>query len=120
MKELWKTIEFAPNYEVSNLGRVRNRLTKHILKQFTHSAHPNCVRVTLMVGGINKKYTVSQLVYNHWCLLPMEKPTSRVFYNNRERTNGKTGTCTWSNKLNRIGHWDDNVRNNRATNLYVY
>ena len=25
MEEIWKTIEIAPNYEVSNLGRVRNR-----------------------------------------------------------------------------------------------
>lgn len=30
--ESWKTITYADNYEVSNLGRVRNKSTYHILK----------------------------------------------------------------------------------------
>lgn len=35
MKELWKKVEGFPNYSVSNLGRVRNDRTDHILKAFT-------------------------------------------------------------------------------------
>lgn len=31
-KELWKVIPDAQNYEVSNMGYVRNRKTKHVLK----------------------------------------------------------------------------------------
>ena len=30
MNEIWKDIEEAPNYEVSNLGRVRNKKTRRI------------------------------------------------------------------------------------------
>lgn len=31
MSEIWKEIKIAPNYEVSDLGRVRNKKTGHIL-----------------------------------------------------------------------------------------
>lgn len=30
--EEWKVIDFATNYEVSNLGHIRNRTTKKVLK----------------------------------------------------------------------------------------
>lgn len=41
MEEIWKTIEIAPNYEVSNLGRVRNRKSlsstgKHLKARFSN------------------------------------------------------------------------------------
>lgn len=32
MNEIWKTIENYPNYEVSNLGNVRNKKTKRVLR----------------------------------------------------------------------------------------
>ena len=34
-KEIWKVIEGFPNYEVSNLGNVRNKKTGHIRKLST-------------------------------------------------------------------------------------
>ena len=36
MEEIWKTIEIAPNYEVSNLGRVRNRIRKSLSSTGKH------------------------------------------------------------------------------------
>ena len=38
MNEIWKTIEEAPNYEVSNLGRVRNKKTQWILNPGAYGA----------------------------------------------------------------------------------
>ena len=32
MEEIWKVIEYATNYSVSNLGRVKNNKTGRILK----------------------------------------------------------------------------------------
>ena len=32
MEEIWKVIKEAPNYSISNLGRVKNNTTDYILK----------------------------------------------------------------------------------------
>ena len=58
--EIWKDIDGFDDYEVSNLGRVRNRKTDHILKA---SGFSN--RVTLCVDwAVQEKYSrmVSRLV----------------------------------------------------------
>ena len=31
MEEIWKTVQYAPNYEVSNLGNIKNKKTKRLL-----------------------------------------------------------------------------------------
>lgn len=55
--EIWKVIENYPNYEVSNLGRVRNIQTKHILNpRITNRGY---YRVALYDGNktfINKRH----------------------------------------------------------------
>jgi hypothetical protein len=32
MKEIWKELDDLPNYEISNMGRLRNKNTLRILK----------------------------------------------------------------------------------------
>jgi hypothetical protein len=104
--EKWKVIEFANTYEVSNLGRIRNRITKKMLKPFANKTHPT-LRVTLMRHGSNEKHSVSQIVFNHWCLRDGDRATYYWF-------NG------WKVKNNRIGHLDGDKTNNKANNLYRY
>mgnify|MGYP002515494962 FL=1 len=50
--EEWKVIDFATNYEVSNLGHIRNRTTKKVLKgRDTKSGY---LQVSLKLNSTNK------------------------------------------------------------------
>lgn len=47
--EIWKEIPIAPKYEVSNLGRVRNKSTLHVLKQgLINNTYPRVNLCTVM------------------------------------------------------------------------
>lgn len=50
MEEFWRTIEEAPNYEISDMGNVRNKKTGRVLKPSKNnvSLRP---QVTLMDAG---------------------------------------------------------------------
>ena len=107
MAEVWKIIEFAPKYEVSNKGRVRNRSTLKIIKPYASKLRPN-PRVTLRCGVYDKEtHTLSQIVYNHWCLKEGEE-MSYYQYNG------------FMVKGNRIGYRDGNRMNCNPSNLYRY
>jgi hypothetical protein len=105
--EQWKEITFAPKYEVSNYGRIRNIKTKHVLTP--RAPRPNHKQLTIFLcrGQDREQHTISQIVYNHWCLEDGEKPS---YYESNER----------KVKNNRIGHYDGDITNNRADNLYRY
>ena len=106
--EQWKQITFAPKYEVSNYGNIRNAKTKKVLKpRKPRLCHSQLTIFLYRSVWFHEQYTISQIVYNHWCLKEGEKPT---YYNN----NG------FKVKNNRIGHKDGDVYNNKADNLYRY
>ena len=54
--EMWLTIKYNENYEISNLGNVRNRKTKQILRTWKNS------RGYLIISIRNEKKTI--LLYN--------------------------------------------------------
>lgn len=107
MEEKWKTIVFAPKYEVSNMGNIRNAKTKRVLKPVKSKSHKQ-MQIYLYVGWYaHCQFTISQIVFNHWCVKNGEKWT---YYS----MNG------YKVKNNRIGHKDGDNMNNRADNLFRY
>lgn len=105
--EEWKLLTWNQRYETSNYGRIRNSRTHKVLKPYITKTrkHP---RVTLRGGVFGKEtYTISQIIYNEWCLRDGETPS---YY----QSNG------FMVKGNRIAHRDGDVTNLRATNLYRY
>lgn len=71
MKEIYKQIETEPNYEVSNFGNIRNKITKAIKSQYldkngyyivtlnqTHYRVHRLVAVYFVINPNNKKYTI--------------------------------------------------------------
>jgi len=60
MDEIWKTLDKAPNYEVSNTGKVRNKKTSSILKQNQHEN--GCLCIKLYINGKRKHCYVHRLV----------------------------------------------------------
>lgn len=61
MIETWKPIKDYEHYEVSNLGRVRNR-QKHVLKQQTNKNHGGTKSIKLYKNGTSKRIDISRLV----------------------------------------------------------
>lgn len=59
--EVWKPIRKSESHEVSNQGRIRNAVTKRIVKPFTDK-HQEYNRVTLYEGGRKVKRMVHTLV----------------------------------------------------------
>lgn len=106
--EQWKQITFAPKYEVSNYGNIRNAKTKKVLKPRAPRLCHGQLTIFLYRGvWFHEQYTISQIVYNHWCLKEGEKLT--YFWANGFKV-----------KNNRIGHYDGDETNNRMENLYRY
>ncbi len=109
--EKWKQITFAPTYEVSNYGNIRNAKTKRLLTPRAPRPTNNQLSVFLYrecsYYRFRDQRNISQIVYNHWCLKEGEKPT---YYDIND----------YKVKGNRIGHYDGDVTNNRMENLYRY
>lgn len=64
MDEEWETIAEARSYEISNLGRVRNKKTGRILRPSINRAGQQ--QVVLMDAGIRVGRTVDKLVEFHF------------------------------------------------------
>ena len=70
-KEIWKTIPDNENYEVSNLGNVRNVKLKHNLKQVIRETGMH--QITLSKDGVIKSYVVEKLMMRLFKPLEDEK-----------------------------------------------
>lgn len=68
--EIWKDIPFLDCYQASNLGNIRNKFTKRVLKQQEYCApgrHKHIdMRVTLHNEGKCKTFKVHRLVSRAW------------------------------------------------------
>lgn len=99
--EEWRIISWRPLYEVSNMGRVRNRKTKRILATNPTKSHKHPqVWLYSEFWGKTEQFTLSHIVYNAFT-------NDKVYY-----TTGKVGQ--------RIGHRDGDIMNNKVENLYKY
>lgn len=107
--EEWRTISDNPNYEVSNMGQVRNRLTGLILKQ---SKPRNIYGYYGLDLGSKNKRTVHSLVAREFI---GERPEGMVIdHINRNKYDNRPENlryCTQS----------ENIKNrNRTTLGYIY
>lgn len=87
MLEQWKTISNASNYEVSNLGNVRNKTTKYILKgRITKSGY---LQVSIKLDE-TQKFTnqyIHRLVALYWIENPQQKKEVNHIDGNKENNN---------------------------------
>ena len=93
MNELWKNIEEATNYEVSNLGRIRNTKTGQILNPGI--AGNGYKQVSLRMKASNKfeKRYVHRLVAIYW--IPNPEGKREVNHINLDRTNNNVENLEW-------------------------
>ena len=94
--EEWKTLWWNTRYEVSNLGRVRNKRTNKILTTNPTKSHKRPqVWLWTTYFGCSCQYTLARLVY-------------ATFHN-----------CTNQFIKKRIYHRDGDIMNCKLENLYV-
>ena len=100
MKERWKLIEDYPNYEVSNIGNVRNRVTGRVLKSDRHKN--GYLMVGLRKDRKMKRFSVHRLVASAF----IENPENKRTVNHLDgcKSNNYVSNLEWSTDSENIRH----------------
>jgi len=87
----WKTIIDFPNYEINNLGDVKNTLRGKILK--TTVSTDGYSHVGLYTNGKRKHYNIHRLIAIHFIPNPENKPC--IDHINRIKTDNRLQNLRW-------------------------
>lgn len=97
--EEWKELTHYNNYEVSNLGKVRNKKTKRILK-------PGCKGGYHVVGlshnGKTKTFSVHQLV--GLCFIENSENKPQINHIDKDRSNNSISNLEWCSAAENNAH----------------
>ncbi len=91
-REYFRAVSVFTNYEVSSVGRVRNRNTGRILKLRTRK--DGYIDVCLSKNGTTKRLLVHRLVALAFIENPLEKPD--VDHIDRNKSNNSIDNLRWS------------------------
>lgn len=100
MKEHWKLIEDYPNYEVSDMGRVRNTKTGRVLRPGRDKCGYRYV--LLCKEGKSKIFRVHRLVANAFILNLENKPY--INHINGDKTDNRLDNLEWCTQSENIKH----------------
>lgn len=92
MIEIWKDITDYPNYEISNVGNVRNKKTNKILKPFTTGNE--YLKVALSNNSKSKQFLVHRLVAQAFISNPDNLPEVNHI-KEFEKTNNRVENLEW-------------------------
>ena len=119
MEEIWKVIKDAPNYSVSNLGRVKNNKTEHIMKTQKSEAYE---RVGLRcIDGKSHTKRVHRLVLEAFD--PQEDTTGLVVNHiDADHFNNKLENLEWITQSENVRRtWERGRKHiNEDKNYYVF
>lgn len=109
--EIWKKIEVTPEYEISNLGRVRNKNTKYILRPLKDK--DGYLRLLLRNKGYNK---VNTIIIHQWvarCFLKKKaKKELVVNHINEIKQDNRFNNLEWVTQSENTNH---GTRNEKAS-----
>jgi hypothetical protein len=97
--EEWKQLPNYNNYEVSNLGQVRNNKTKRILK---HANNGGYLQVGLSCYGVTKSFSVHQLV--GLCFIENQNNRKQINHIDKDRTNNNITNLEWCTAAENNSH----------------
>ena len=93
MEEQWKQIKDYPNYEASDLGRIRNKKTKRIIS--AHIQNSGYTTVCLSNKGITKTLCVHRLVLT--AFEPKDNANKLdVHHKDYDKTNNRLDNLEWT------------------------
>lgn len=96
MNKVWKEIEIAPNYLVSNKGEIKNKLNNNLLN--LHKDKSGYLRVELTIGLEKKKYAlVHRLVAQ--AFIPNLDNLPQVNHKDENKTNNCVDNLEWCTAL---------------------
>lgn len=104
--EIWRTINNWSNYEVSNLGRVRNKKTGRILRQYVNEFGYSIV--DLHNYGKVKHYRVHRLVAQSF--LPSRQNCNQVNHKDGNKANNNSSNLEWVTQSENVNHCYKNLR----------
>ena len=94
--EVFKKIEEYENYEISNMGNVRNIVTGRILKPCKNNM--GYLSVTLYKNNIRKTFLIHRLV--GYAFIPNPQNLTEIDHIDRIRTNNSISNLRWISKSN--------------------
>ena len=97
MKEEWKVLDFSPEYQVSNTGRIKkNGKLKY------PSANNGYLRIGILINGKYKTFGVHRLVAEAFIPNPENKP--EVNHIDCNKYNNNVSNLEWTTKRENIEH----------------
>ena len=109
MTEIWKVISGWPNYEVSNLGRVRNITRDYILKPIKQNT--GYTQVALSKNDTRKNFSIHRLVASEFIGLPVGMVVNHLDFNKENNALENLQVCT--QKENNQHAWDGGAQKSR-------
>ena len=109
MEEIWKTITYAPNYEVSNLSNIRNiKKNKNIKVNYERLKETN-TRARVNVTTVDNKlkgYYLHRIVAEHF--IENTKNLPEVNHKNGDFYDNRACNLEWISKVDNMRHAVDN------------
>jgi hypothetical protein len=99
MTEVWKPVAKYDNYEVSNLGKVRNKKTGYILKPFKAPYTYGFYAVQVHFEGSPKHIPLAPLIAEAFLNKHDNPKYTLVQHKNRVKTDNRLENLEWTNHL---------------------
>ena len=93
VNECWRSVSAYENYQVSNIGRVRNVSTSRILKPCINQGY---YQVKLCKNNLAKAHKIHKLVANEFLIKPDTDDKLIIDHINRNRTDNQITNLRWA------------------------